>query len=218
MLTPFPLVYCPVGMPKPACCPHVAAVGLAPGRGPDAVTTIDDGKETVTGGGGTCHGGGYQPGSQGWVKTPVGWWIQLRGHRPQDLVRLQPHPRVRRWVTIAGALTGHQWQIPVLIEPGPNGWVSALDGIWNGKEWAGGDLADLQAAVLAVANGIPETPDADGNAIDRATEFRLLAIKLLGIGQFSDEDLLVATGWLSESVMLGAVLAAGGREAEVDAA
>lgn len=209
-LTPYPLIYCPKGINKPACCPHVAIMELFAGKGPDAVTTLVNGQEITEGGGGRCYGGGYQVGSPGWTKTKAGWWVQLRGHRPQDLIRLQPHPRVRRWVQIPGAQTDHLWQVPVLIEEGGTGWTSSLDGVWDGDEFHGGELADLQTQLLAVVRGVAH----DHDASDLQKAIRELAVSILCVGQWVDEDLVIAGKFLSESVMLGAITAACGRSPE----
>lgn len=207
-LTPYPLIYCPKGVKKPACCPHEAVVGQFPGKGPDAVTTMVDGKPVTKGGGGKCYGGGYDGDPTGWVKTRAGWWVLMAGRRPQDLIRLQAHPRVRRWVSMTGAQIDQVWQIPVLLEEGKRGWDSALDGIWDGKRYHGGDLAPLQEQLLAVVRGV-----AGGRSDDDTLRaaVRSLAIAILGVGQWVDEDLLIAGGLLSESVMLGAITHACGR-------
>src|SRR5690242_2186391 len=108
MLTPTPLIYCPVGIKRPACVPPGRApIALFAGKGPDAVTSIKDGQEVTTGGGGTIYGNGYDPATRElWKKTKIrtdqdgtkhgGWWALLTNHKPQDLIRVQRHPRVRR--------------------------------------------------------------------------------------------------------------------------
>jgi hypothetical protein len=108
---------------------------------------------------------------------------------------------------LIGAQTDHTWQIPVLLEPSRAGWMSALDGIWDGESWSAGDLAAMQEPLLAIANGVQQGDDST-----READFRRLAIDLLKLGHHIDEDLLIAAGWLSESLMLRAVLTAAGRD------
>ncbi len=211
ILTPYPLIYCPKGVAKPSCCPHGAAVGLLAGHGPDAVDRMEDGHQVTEGGGGLCYGGGYQPGSPGWTKTRGGWWVQLRGQRPQDLLRLQAHPRVQRWYTIPGAHPGQEWRIPALIEEGPNGWTSALDGIWDGESYHGGDLAPLQTQLLAVVNDAAQTEEGDHPDALLAA-IRALGIAILAVGQWVDEDLLIAGRYLSELTILSAITSACSRQ------
>jgi hypothetical protein len=211
MLTPYPLVYCPKGINKPACCPHTARVDLLPGKGPDAVVSVVDNQQVTVGGGGTCWGGGYQPAAPGWKLTRGGWYVQIHGHKPQDLIRLQAHPRVREWTRIPGAQPDQAWQVPVLLEEDANhGWTSAADGIWDGERYDAGDLAPLQEQLMAVLRNI--TLGLDGPELLAA--IRTLAIDLLRVGQWVDEDLLIAGRWLSESVMLSAITSAVRRSGE----
>ena len=209
MLTPTPLIYCPTGIDRPACCAHRAPIDLLRGKGPDAVATIVNGQEVITGGGGKIYGAsGYDPATrEKWRKTRAGWWLLLLNHKPQDLIRLQAHPRVRRWAPLVGAQPEHTWHIPILLEPTRLGWMSALDGIWDGESWSAGELARLQEPLLAIANGVQQGDDAT-----READFRRLAIDLLALGHLVDEDLLIAAGWLSESLMLRVVLTAAGRD------
>lgn len=206
-LSPTPLIYCPVGIPRPACCPHRAPVSLLPGKGPDAVTTLVDGQEETTGGGGMIYGGSYDPLTRdGWRKTRAGWWVLLRNHKPQDLIRLQPHPRVRQWVTVQGARSDHQWQVPVLFDLSGGRIDSALDGIWDGEQWTAGELAPLQSQLLALINGVEQaTP------VDLSAALRDLAVQGLAVGHFVDLDLMVVGGWLSESLCLTTVNVMAGR-------
>lgn len=204
MLTPYPLIYCPKNVLKPACCPHVGHVDVLRGKGPDAVL-LPDGQPDLESGGGKCYGGGWQPGS--WLKTRAGWYVQEGRHRPQDLIRLQPHPRVREWVTIQGAQPDHQWKIPLLLEQGESGWTSALDGVWDGNEYHGGELAALQEQLLAVVRDVVQGLDTP----ELLAAIRDLAIKILGIAQWVDEDLLIVKGFLSEMVALRAIVGAAGQ-------
>jgi hypothetical protein len=203
IITPYPPIYVPKGKAKPACCPHAGPVKLLNGYGPDAQVERSPKGEKRTGGGGQCWGGGFVDGDPGWVKTPAGWWVRLLGHRPQDLIRLQPHPRVRRWVEVPGASPDQAWQVPVLLERSGRLLRSACDGIWNGKTWSAGDLAGMQESVLAFYNG---TPQGHGRE-DRNRRFRELAVSLLAVSHWIDIDLLVAAGWLGEGLMMRTVVA-----------
>ena len=204
MFTATPLIYCPKNIPKPACCAHAGPVGLLPGKGPDAVTEIIDGDQRTTGGGGLCYGGGWHPDAPGWIKTSGDYWVQLLGHRPQDVIRLQSHPRVRRWQSIQGAQHDHTWQIPVLLERGENGYTSALDGVWDGTGWTAGELAKLQSQLLALVNGIAQGDP----AFNLEQSLRELAFALLAVGHWIDEPLLAVTGWFSEQLLARTILAA----------
>lgn len=211
MLTATPLIYCPKEVKRPACVPQGRApIALYDGKGPDAVTTVVDGKEQTVGGGGTIYGSGYDPATRAtWKRTRAGWWVQLLNHRPQDLIRIQRHPRVRQWITIPGVRPDHQWQVPVLLEIA-NGQVnSALDGIWDGERWTGGELEPLQQELLALVNGVEQS-----SPVDLAVAVRELAVKGLMLGQFVDLDLLAVAGWLSESLCLATVTAMAGRVIE----
>lgn len=209
MLTATPLIYCPVGIERPACCAHRAPIDLLRGKGPDAVTTVEHGQEVITGGGGKIYGSGYDPSTrEKWRKTRAGWWVLLLNHKPQDLIRIQRHPRVRTWVTVPGAHVGHEWQVPVLLELSETGITSALDGIWDGERYTAGDLEALQQELLALIRGIDQ-----GSEIDLAAEVRRLAALGLGLGQHVDLDLLAVAGWLSESLALATISAMAGRSA-----
>lgn len=207
-LSPTPLIYCPTGVTRPACCASRAAISLLPGKGPDAVTELVDGQEQTTGGGGQMYGGaGYDPLTrEHWRQTRAGWWVLLRNHKPQDLIRLQPHPRVRQWVSVPGARSEHQWQVPVLFDLSDGRITSALDGIWDGEQWTGGELAPLQSQLLALINGVHQDADLDVSAAVRD-----LAIAGLAVGHHVDLDLLVVAGWLSESLCLATINAMAGR-------
>jgi hypothetical protein len=208
MLSPTPLIYCPVGIKRPPCVPTGRApVAQLPGKGPDAVTTMVNGQEHTEGGGGTIYGGSYDPSLRGtWKKARAGWWVQLLNHKPQDLIRIQRHPRVRQWATIPGVRSDHQWQVPVLLEIAEGQATSALDGIWDGERWTGGELEPLQQELLALVNGVEQAAP-----VDLASTVRDIAVKGLELGQHVDLDLLGVAGWLGESMCLSAVAAMAGR-------
>ncbi len=201
-LNPYPLMFCPPGIDKPACCPHMGQVRVKSDAGPE-------------GAGGICWGGGYDAQAGTWTKTAAGWWLNLNGQQPQHLTRMQTHPRILRWRSIPGALEGHWWQIPVLLTHVLHGedktYVSALDRIWSGTEWAApSELKPIQERVLAVVNGIPLDMDLEV----RNAAVRKLAVSILQIGQWVDQDFLSAAGWLSERMMLNAVACSADLEAD----
>jgi len=206
MLTPLPLIYCPAGIKRPACWPMVAPIATLAGHGPDATRTIaSDGTEVVTGGGGTMFGGPYAEGSTGWRLTRGGWWVCLLNHKPQDCIRLQRHPRVRAWATVAGVRPDHQWQVPVLLDRSGGVVASALDGVWDGESWNAGDLAVLQSQLLALINGVDQSDEANLPA-----EVLRMTIAGLAVGHHVDADLLAAAGWLSESMQFAVLHAMAG--------
>lgn len=193
---------------RPECCPHLAAFGLKPGHGPDVAAGGP--------GGGTLFGGTLEdlPDGSTWTRSPAGWYVATCGHRPQDLLRLDRHPRVVTWARIDGALPGQGWQVPVLLTPAgeadehgyvADGYLSALDRIWDGTTYGTPqDLAALQEPLLALANGV----SVGGTLEQRNAAMRELAIGLLTLGQWVDGDLLAALGWLSERLQVQAILAA----------
>ncbi len=199
-MTPYPAIYCPAGMPAPACCPHAGAMQTMLGKGADA----DDGTGP---GAGMCYGMPYA--SEGWQRTAAGWYLRLNeAHVPQHLVKLQPDPRIVRWRSVAGAKYGHWWQVPVILcqadDDPTRGYISALDRLWMGSEWGlPPDLQCLQVPLLAIVGG--QLLDLDPE--QRNTRMRNLAIELLKVGNWIDEDFLAVTGWFSEAMMLRIILA-----------
>lgn len=213
-MTPYPLIYTPrgwksaTGAQKPACCPHTGSLPTERRLGPDVVM---EGDEVKSGGGGLLWGGDRLDGGT-WRCTPAGWWVCLNGHHPQHLLRLGRHPRVIRRAVVEGAQPGQLWSIPVLLEHGPDGYRSAVDGVWDGERWAAGDLTATQETLLAAASGLDTDPD----PARHAANIRQLAVDLAAIDQWVDLDLLAVTGWLSERAMLAWILAAAGRSPDLD--
>lgn len=206
-MTPYPIIYTPRGVNKPACCAHNAPNGLLSGIGPDA----DD----QTGkGGGEVWGGTYTKG-QPWRKSRAGWYWLDQGHRPQDLARLTCHPRLVKWTVVPGAVEGQWWRVPIIVAPTPTPpdaegktsrmYLSALDRVWG---WDGygspADLEDLQRRCIAVAIGSPlaDTP------ADRDAACARLAIDLLREGHWIDEGWMIEHAWLTESVQIRVIRAA----------
>lgn len=161
--------------------------------------------ETKTGGGGLVWGGLLEHG-QHWQRAGS-YWVLMSGQKPQDLLRLTAHPRVknRRWVD--GAHEGQRWSIPVLLRHlGPKSHRSNVDGVWNGEEWDAGDLTPLVAQLVTFANEVPM--GADDAAIDRA--FLDLAVALMAVDHWIDLPLLGLNRWLSQATMERVVFAAAG--------
>lgn len=205
MLTPYPLIYTPKGMLKPACCAHPAPVGLYDGHGADAVIAPDG---TRSGGGGLCWGGPFDP-TLNWVKTRAGWWVVLDGHLPQHTRRVVTHPRILRWTAVTGAQSDHVWRVPVLITPVVEAagtvWQSACDRLYSRDGWRDADdLADLQQPLLALAQQVRQHDSEQANNAALTD----LAIALLGLGHWIDADLLETGHWLSE-MMVHRILVAG---------
>jgi len=204
-LHPYPLIYCPPGVARPACCPGVHQVGLLPGVGPDAVAHSDG---TIQGGGGMCYGGAYSDTLYRWTKTMAGWYLGLNpAHKPQHLARTSTHPRIVRWVRVPGIHAAHEWAVPVLVTWIDESPVVAVDRIWAGAAagWThGDDLDPTLRACLAIANHIQLAPEPE----DRNRQVRDLAVSLLALGHWLDEDLLVAAGWMSERMMISVIKAA----------
>lgn len=171
-----------------------------PGRGPDALVGDVDG---------ICYGGPYETDGWDWKPSPAGWWLGTCGHRPQDLVRLEDHPRVIRWRTIPGAQPEHTWRVPVLLTPDPDGaapaYVSALDRVMTPQGWqAPEDLRPLQEWLLHLAH----RQTSAGTMEERNARFIQGAVALLAVGQWVDFDLLATAGWLSERLSLAIAFAA----------
>ncbi|HYF24667.1 MAG TPA: hypothetical protein VD931_02910 [Baekduia sp.] len=216
-MTPYPLIYCPPGVPRPRCCPHGAAVQLHPAKGPDAPA---DPREAEGREWGVCWGGPPPAGGQ-WIRTGAGWWLHLDGHKPQTTVRLERHPRVLRWKIVPGAELEHAWHVPVLLtravppreDHSPAqaeaaeaaGYIAAIDRLLgpDGQRVPSPDLAPLMEPLMAIALG--HRPGDDVEASNRAYE--QLAIGLLAVGHYVDPDLIYATGWLSERTVINVVRA-----------
>lgn len=209
-VNPWPRIYCPPGVARPACCPPgIAAVAVHPSHAPDVAHLPEDARAEVAGRTwGLCYGGDPIPG-QRWARTDAGWWAAVDGFTPQDVLRLERHPRVLRWRQVQGAHLDHWWSVPVILAPAGaagQGYVSALDRLVGpaGARIAGEDLAPLQETLLAIVNGVElgQTEAQRNDALEQ------LAIGLLAIGHWVDAPLLYAAGWLSESVLVRIVVAA----------
>lgn len=200
-MTPYPLIYVPHGTPVPACNPHLAPFGIAPGTGPDALLGASG---QALDRGGHCWGAPMpiDPPAR-WTKTAAGWWVALDDHQPQTLQKITTHPRILRWRLARGASDGQWWRIPVLLTFSlPEGgsdplWTTALEGVLGPNGWQDDPtLAALQQPLLALANRVRQHTSPDDN--NRALID--LAISIAQLGHWIDRDLLIATGWLTERV------------------
>jgi hypothetical protein len=195
----YPAIYCPAGVPRPAHCQHQGSVALkAPAVGPDGTT-------------GTTWGGAYRPQDKAlWSQTRKGWWVNLAGYVPQQLVRLDVNPRILRFHLVEGTTKGHWWRVPVLLEPVDpkhrlKGFQSALDRIFTVHGLTvPPELEQLQIRLLAVANGIPlaKTKAARNRA------FLALVYGLLALTQVVSEEEILLSGWASERFVSDVVCAA----------
>lgn len=209
-----PRYYCPVGIHPPGHMPRsTPRLGLLQGKGPDV------GEQGP--GGGAIYGGPYVEDEPGWIKTDAGWWLHAGDCLPQDLVRMDPPPRVLRWTAIAGANLGDFWRVPVLIEPDPESiadgkpqmYRTALDRVWNGSSFsAPRDLIGLCERLLRLSLRINDAESAragTGRAALSTIEAVELATEILAQGHAVSRHELVARGWLGEAVILRAILGAG---------
>ena len=200
-LSPYPLIYCPDGIPRPPCCAHQGGVDCVPGKGPDTIIAPDG---TTLGGSGRCWGGSLPtPGTVVWTKSPAGWYIALAGSTPQALRRMVTHPRILRWLTIPGAIAGQRWRVPVLLTRDRDGdTILAIDRVLTVDGWREpDDLTNLTERLWAVALGthLHEDPAARNAAVVQ------LAIDILSLGQWFDADLAKITGWISEEFLIRVV-------------
>lgn len=196
--------YCPPGIAKPA---HAIIPGfcqcLPTGGPPGAVP------------GGICYGGAIEPDEGlGWYQHPAGHWFNFQGSAPALLIRLDTNPRLVRWVEVAGADPTHIWRVPVLLDPvyGDDGEISlfksALDRIWTGDVWnATESVQELQRRLMMACHAL---------GTDRATltssEAVQTALDVLRQGHEFDPAEIVASGWVSEVLVVRTLIAACGLE------
>ncbi len=197
--------YCPPGIARPA---HALT--------PMVCRMTDTGGPVGAVPGGICYGGPIEPGEVGWHQHASGYWFDYRQASPLQLIRLDPHPRLIEWKTVAGADPTHLWRVPVLVSPtfdefDPDtitGFKSSLDRIWDGKEWTlPADLVELRQRLLwtfAEIAGDRVTLDS-GEAVD-------MALGLLEQGQRFDRSEIIAAGWVSEVLIVRSLCAASDRE------
>lgn len=196
--------YCPPGMAKPkhAIIPGVLAC-LPEGGPPGAVP------------GGTCYGGSVELGDDGWKQHPDGHWFNYTEAVPALLLRMDPNPRMVRWVEVAGADQSHIWRVPVLMEPvyGEDGetillFKSALDRVWTGSSWDTPEaVGDLQRRLMLVCHAL-----GTDSATLSSDEAVLAALDVLRQGHEFDQQEVVAAEWINEVLVVRTLVAACGME------
>ena len=165
-MIPYPWFYTPGDTAPPSCCPHQAPFSIPAGAGPDKQIDADG---TIRDVGGRLWGIGRVPDGIAWIDSGAGWFVAWHAQSPQDLSRLNPHPRVLLWRWVTGGDPSHRWRIPVLIAPDPHGgqpspFLSALDRILGVGGWQEPpDLEPLQRALLALTRGERQHADTDEN-------------------------------------------------------
>lgn len=198
--------YCPAGGSVPAYAATLPPHGCVAGRGPDVDAQLGEG-------GGVVYGGAFRPNEPGWQRTAAGWWVNLGGVRPQDLVKLDTDPRIVRWVLVDGDRREHRWKVPVLLRPEftdegeTDVYVSALERVWRGGDkWDDpAHLVELQRRLRAVAIGLAL---ADGESLTENRALVQVVVDLLACGQDISEHELVAGGWLTERMLVRVTIAA----------
>lgn len=187
-MSPYPLIYTPPGVARPACTPHRAAFAAKTGHGPDQA-------------GGTCWGDGLPDPVLGtWHRSPASWWVYEDGTLPQHLQRIDRHPRIQRWAWIDGAIDGHRWLIPqFLTRDGNRDLLLTVDRQLTADGWqVGEDLRPLIEALMAIEAGVPLRTTQD----ERNAAIIDLVMKIMALGSWSDRDLVIALGWFTEALAI----------------
>ena len=204
-MSPYPLIYCPLvdgkDIPKPACCARALPFRAKPGCGPD-------------GSGGIIYGDPLpDPVVAPWIKTPAGWWVYHDGQKPQNLQRIDRHPRIQRWVWVDGADEGHRWLVPQLfVRDSNDDLVMTIDRQMTATGWqVGDDLSPLIESLMSIEAGVPLHVDPEV----RAARVIEVAIELLTLGSWVDRDLLIALGWFTEAVAVRVIRVALGMSPEL---
>ncbi len=205
-MNPYPLYYCPPGVHRPEHCPFRAGMTMRAEASPD-------GKE------GLLYGpGGDLPAGLAWQQSDDGWYVLLGGQRPQDLIRLNPSPRIISWHPLAGVEPGQVWRVPVLLTPMDPanldlGYISALDRIWRGGTWGTPEIMEaVQQQLLAVANGVDLADELEA----RNAAMAELAVAILAQAHHVSRVEIIARGWFSETLITAVPLLAMNRVDLVD--
>lgn len=180
----FPTYYVPPGVTPPAHLFDRVGAPLLPDGGPE-------------GRGGTIHHGPYLADTKAeYVATPGGWWVRLGHATPEHLLRAVPFPGV----VIDGALSGHRWLVPVLLnlDQSVPDWLVVLAHGGDGLAWK--PMAGLDDLIERVRAARLKLLDADS--------LESLAVDLLKLNHHIDLGELVAGGWLLKPMILDIVLAA----------
>lgn len=214
-MNPAPFFFVPGAKPQaPACCPHHAPFRVAPGGGPNA-DLDSEGKPRDPGG--FLYGIGARiPDGVTWQKTAAGWYVAWNGQQPQDLARLNTHPRILAWRWIIGAELTHRWRVPILIAPEPKQqadlrvFTSALDRAFGPNGWEEPhDLEPLAQILFALSRDERVRPDIDANNMILVET----AAALAGLGHWVDLPLISSrTGWFTDLVVTRILRASSGLE------
>lgn len=198
--SPLPLCHCPPGVTRPPWCPPVAPFG-----------------RLAEAGGGICWNGPWRDGQ--WTTHPAGWSVLLDGHKPQHLVRVNPHPRILSAVAVAGAEPDQLWLVPVLLRPvlrtaAAELYEPALDRVWRDGAWQTPvELGLIVQGLLDLATR-PEVAAAE-DVEARNAQLARVAIQGLTLTHHIDEQLLDLTGWMTEAVLGRVVRAMSGLTEDV---
>lgn len=202
----YPVFYTPGPAAKrPACCRYLAPVHVGRGQGPDRVVDADG---NPTDAGGYYWGNGTLNPDRDWQQSSAGWWVAWGNHLPQDLQRIDLHPRILRWRSVPGAEPSHLWTVPVLLGQDDHGtFRPALDRVYGPQGWQEpDDLADLVGALLRIAAG-----DRLASEDPAENDAALLALfeQLVALGHHADLALLgTRPGWITDRVVTRFIRAA----------
>lgn len=166
--------------------------------------------------GGVCYGGPVEADESGWHQHSAGHWYNLDGASPMQMIRLDPHPRLIEWRTVAGSLPDHLWRVPVLVSPvydeeDPERIVSfksGMDRVWTGHGW------DLPERIVDLRRRLMWTfAEIAGDRISLSSQDAVnMAIGLLLEGQAFDTEEAIGAGWISEVLVVRALCAGSDRD------
>lgn len=196
--------YCPPGLAKPKHAIIPGSLACLPEGGPPGAVP-----------GGTCYGGPVEPDEPGWQQHQAGHWFNYTEAVPALLLRMDPNPRMVRWVEVAGADPSHTWRVPVLMEPvyGEDGetillFKSALDRVWTGTTWDTPEaVSDLQRRLMLVCHALG-TNQANLTSVEAVQA----TLDVLRQGHEFDPQEIIAAGWVSEVLVVRVLVAACGLE------
>lgn len=166
--------------------------------------------------GGLCIGGPMEAAETGWLRHSAGHWYNLQGASPLQMIRLDPHPRLVEWRTVAGALPDHLWRVPVLVTPEYDeadstkiiSFKSGLDRVWTGSGWDLPDrIVDLRRRLLWTFQEV-----AGERLTLSSAEAVAMALDLLAEGQDFDREEIIGAGWVSEVLVVRALCAGSDRD------
>lgn len=176
---PAPRWYVPPGISAPRHLPPgMPRIGLLPGAGPDHA-------------GGDMLGGPFRRDEPGWHECVTdGWWCNLTGCQPGDLLRLAPIDG--RMLTGPG---GAAWRVPVLIawDAEASGWTSTAERI---RTATGYQVPEPQAGISARLGRLLTAITAEeAVSNDDADQ---LCVDILALNYHVTIQELIAARWLGE--------------------